>query len=134
VFLIGCETAAVGSDLASAFLSGGARGIIGSFTVIPLDVAEVFFESFLRSSVDDRLPVDYAFFFARREAVLYEILTGMGHPHGTATAGYGAQLAHRHIRFSDILEELSTSWPEVRQHTVYSLSLTLLGAAGEMLT
>ena len=135
ICLIGCETAAIdASDMASAFLAGGARAVIGTLTLIRVDVARVFFGALLRYSAEGRLPLDYAFFSARCETALYEVLLGTGSPFGDATGAEAAALFIRHNRdFAAALDELGLLWPAVQEDLLFSLSLTLLGGASEML-
>jgi hypothetical protein len=134
ICLIGCETAAIdSSDMAAAFLAGGARAVIGTLTEIRVDVARAFFEAFLRWSADVRAPIDYAFFGARCEAALYEILLGTGMPIGEATAAEASALFARHGTFAGSLDELGLEWAGAQAHVLFSMSLSLLGGASETL-
>ena len=61
------------ANLAEAFLLKGARCVVGTLSLIPYNVANVFFDECLRL-LTAGVPADYAFFFAHRKTVLFEEL------------------------------------------------------------
>ena len=139
VFLIGCETAAADAtegNLAEAFLSGGARAVIGTLMKIPVNVAAVFFEAlfgFLQSGT----PADYAFFFARKKAVLFEALSSqLGNDEGKQRVEEVLSVVDGHANADSmnvLLSELGEEWEALMEKAPTSLGITMLGGGGERL-
>lgn len=134
VFLIGCETAAAenGSiDLSSALVRKGTQAIFGTSSRISIEVADVFLSRLLDVALEGT-PLDYAFFTARREAVIFETLSALGRDVSKAAKAAREVLDSSRAEeyFSEIIEKAGLKWGEVYLHSVYGLSLTMTGGVG----
>jgi hypothetical protein len=135
--LIGCETAALDTnhgDAAGLLLQRGARAVVGTTAQVEIDVAQVFFEAFLNASIrGDAL--DYAFFQARRQAVIAEALRAKGLEWSRAAQrAREIALIYPSVKtFASLLAEIGMTWDEAYTSAVFSLSWSITGGAAERL-
>lgn len=136
--LIGCETATHNSgDLAQTLLKRGARAILGTTTEIEIEPAQAFVNSFLDFATAGAA-IDYAFFLARREAVVAEAMAAKGQEWDRAAQFAreivrGSKGRHAESSFPSLLIEAGLTWEETYTAAVFSLSWSLTGGVAENL-
>jgi hypothetical protein len=134
VILIGCETAAfdtTNGDLAWQFIARGARAVVGTTTKVSVQIADFFVRVLLEDALDG-MPIDYAFFEARRRTAAFETLLNKMSPEEARRRTETVTAADRgYRRFSDYLKALELDWHDVEQHAIHALSFSLVGGAGE---
>lgn len=136
VLLVGCETAAVGSgnhDIAETLLRNGARAVAGTTSEVDATHALCFVRSLLRYAMSG-MAIDYAFFAARRETTIAEVLlsTGIAWDKATETA---VRVSKEDITsdFESMLRRAGLGWDQAFSAAVFSLSWTLFGGVSERL-
>lgn len=135
VILVGCETAAHDrdeTDVALAFLTRGARAVVGTSAKVALGVANYFVGEFMQLLLA-AVPIDYAFFAARRRAAVYETLRTVMSSEGAAQRIDEAVSRGTEYTLRDFLEALGLTWSDVERHAMFALTFSLLGGAGECL-
>ena len=136
IVLIGCETSAEdseGLDLAKAFFLGGARAVVGTSAKVSVSVAAYFFDQFF-TLLYGGLPIDYAFFDARRRSAFFETLSAVTSRDAAADKIERAMLRGAGLRnLKTFLQELGLRWEDVERHATSSLAFSLLGGAGDCL-
>jgi hypothetical protein len=136
-FFFGCETGAIDvpeSDLAGMLLSRGARAVLGTTAEISPHIVNAFLGSFL-SDASSGVPLDYAFFAARRETVIAEALLheGMDWDAASVRAHEVTRARLGYTPFTALLADVGMSWEDVYARAVFSLSITMAGGAATRL-
>lgn len=135
VILLGCETGAVdGANWPDHLIVRGARAVVATTAKLDARIADVFLQMFLHATTEG-MAIDYAFFGARRRAVIVEALMARGVALEAALKLHADKLGDRPSgrSFSSHLAEVGLDWDYTYRAALYSLSLTLVGGAGEHL-
>ncbi|KUL44081.1 CHAT domain-containing protein [Streptomyces regalis] len=136
IVLVGCETAVQDSeerDIASAFLKRGARAVIGTSSKVSVKVADYLFTQLFDLLIDG-MPIDYAFFLARRRSAAFETLrTTMSSDEAADRIADAVARKAEAGPFVSFMDALGLCWSDMEHDSVYAPTFSLLGGSGETL-
>jgi hypothetical protein len=135
VLLFACESGAgdaVAGDLASAFLMGGARGVIATTAQVRLDIADQLLSQLMGMTIQLGFPLDYSFHLIRRRVALFELFQDPTAADAPLTLEEAIKLAESGPSgFGEALRRCGIDLPRLVRGTTYALTFKLYGGLSE---